>query len=187
MPPTATGDLELPQQEFTLSPSSYLVSTNSQQNWVSRDSHNFSLSPSLSFSPIPTCMHILERLGLAHFSFFHNSHSFNSLSSIKKNSKQTKTFIRHWERNIDLCVCQWPRLAGPSFSACGCSTHTESRPDSWWAPKPPASILPGVQAFTGSHLQVYRLFRTFQNSGPQPGCTLESPEKFYLKGDACPF
>lgn len=58
MPPTATGAVELPQREFTLSPILYLVSTNSQKNWVSRDSHNFSLPPSVSFpSPSRACIH----------------------------------------------------------------------------------------------------------------------------------
>ena len=58
MPPTATGLVELPQQDFTLSPILYLVSTNSQKNWVSRDSHSFSLSPSVSFPPPSrACIH----------------------------------------------------------------------------------------------------------------------------------
>ena len=65
--------------------------------------------------------------------------------------------------------------------------HTHGKPARELMGTEATSVLPGLQAFTVSPLQVYRLFRTFQNSGPQPGCTLEPPEKFYLKGDACPF
>lgn len=136
-------------------PSSYSIfgQHEFQQNWVSRDSHNFSLSPSLSFSPTPTCMHILERLGLAHFSFFHNSHSFNSLSSIKKTTNKQK-ILQDTGKKALTSVCML-RYAGPSSPACGCSTHTQSRPDSWGAPKPPAAVLPGLQAWVISRSTDY--------------------------------
>lgn len=55
-------------------------------------------------SPTITCMHTLERLGLAYFSFFHNLHSFNSSPSIKKKNK--KLYKTLGKKSIDLFVCQ---------------------------------------------------------------------------------
>ena len=104
-------------------------------------------------SPTIMCMHTLERLGLAYFSFFHNLHSFNSSPSIKK---KKNNFIRHWEKKHRplcvsmiticraLCLCLWLQHTHTH-------THTHSWPDSWWAQKSPATIVLGLQAFTVNH------------------------------------